>query len=465
MQLRFSPIRSRYGLLALTVLAVSILASHAEAQGWLADRQRTEGPGLRVGDFEVHPGLGVELGYDSNLYYTSEDPAPGLPRRYESAILRVTPHLFISTLGPARQAEGEGRPVARTQPIAFRAGITASYYEFFADERRRNVSLGAGLNLTVAPSPIFSIVIADEFARSIRPFTENTFETSTARDQNTASIHLVFNTEGNMFQVRTGYRFGLDYFEGASFRYGSSMTHTVEMQETFRFLPQTGIVHDMSVAYRDYFEAGTRPSTAVFDSTTVMTRIGLNGAITPEISLLGMVGYAAGFFDSNIAGYDQDFESVVAQAQLSWQIAPNVRTHLGYQRSFQPSFVGNYSSQDRGFLGAQMMFGGQFLLGIEGGVAYVDFGQIVAPCTDRTSAACMGPTPIGSTLNREDIRVDASLFGEYRFTEWLGVNGAISYVGDFTDFRYSVAIGPMTSVLDPAGYHKVEMWLGVRVFY
>ena len=69
-----------------------------------------------------------------------------------------------------------------------------------------------------------------------------------------------------------------------------------------------------------------------------------------------------------------------------------------------------------------------------------------------------------SEEGHHDVRVDASLFAEYRFTEWLAINGTVAYTGDFTDFQYTVPV-MMTSILDPAGYNKVELWLDVRVFY
>jgi hypothetical protein len=454
---------------ACFVLVASIFGATgaARAQGWLADRQRTEGPGIRLGDFELHPGIGVELGYDSNVYYTADNPAPGLPQRVESAILRVTPHLLVSTEGAQRQAEGESSGQTAALPdVTFRGGLWASYYEFFADERRRNLSLDAGIRVNFLPGRAVSFSIYDDFSRSIRPFVENFLDNSTARDQNSAGLDVTFSTHGNVFQVRTGYRFQLDYFEGASFQYGNNGTHTITLQETFRFLPQTGIVHDTQVAYRDYFNPDVSPVSEVHDGLTVTSRLGINGAITPEISLLAMFGYSAGWFFSDLPGYDQDYDSVVAQAQLAWAITQGVQLSIGYTRTFVPSFIGNYSSQDRGYAQFQMLFGGSFLLGIGAGVAYVDFGQVIgAPSPTCPNPCALGVNAAGvDTFERTDVRVDASLFAEYRFTDWLGVNGTVSYLGDFTDFRYKVA--PLGSgVFDPAGYNKFEAWFGVRVFY
>ena len=63
----------------------------AHAQYWLQDRAATEGRGIRTGNFELHPGVGAELGYDSNVFYLpSSRTTPALR-------LRVTPSFSIST--------------------------------------------------------------------------------------------------------------------------------------------------------------------------------------------------------------------------------------------------------------------------------------------------------------------------------------------------------------------------------
>jgi hypothetical protein len=448
---------------AAIVAMVSIAPTLASAQAWLEDRDRAEGPGFRVGDFELHPGLGVELGYDSNVYYTSDNPSPLLPQRMESAILRVTPHLLVSSLGAQRRQEGQDQ--GGTPPdVTFRGGLSASYYEFFADETRRNVSLDLGLNLSILQGRPVSFSIFNELSRSIRPFSENTSQTSYARIREDAGVTVQFSTPGNIVQVGAGYQFGLDFFEGQDFAYASSFNHTITLTESFRFLPQTAVVHSTSVTIRDYFqppsptEAG-RP--ALLDSVRVNSTLGVNGAITNEISFLLQGGYGAGFFDAR-GTYDQDFDSLTARAQLRWRPVESFRMALGYDRSFEPSFVGNYYSQDRGYLNGQLLLGGAFLLGAEASIGYYDFGQIVG---------ADGVTPIGRvagvpSTERNDIRFIGSLFAEYRFTDWLGVNGTFRYTGSFTDFQYDVPVGMTgTTVLDPAQYNKIELWLGVRVFY
>ena len=77
--------RLTYPLAAVTVCSTLLLSASAgaqysresnewpqdrgltERQRWLVDRQYREGAGFRVGDFELHPGIGADFGYDSNF--------------------------------------------------------------------------------------------------------------------------------------------------------------------------------------------------------------------------------------------------------------------------------------------------------------------------------------------------------------------------------------------------------------
>ncbi len=430
--------------------ALTGVPADAEAQAWLGDRQRTEGPGFRLGDFELHPGIGAEIGYDSNLYMSADaGPQP----RVETGVLRVTPHLVFSTIGEERRESGESADGSGSSAptVTFRGGLSASYNEFFAAPSRRNVAIDASLRLNVLPERPFSFSLFNNFSRAVRPFTEDGVD-STARDSNEAGVDFNFQTTGGIFQVGLGYAFGLQFFEGASFQYGNSFTHRIHLTESFSFLPSTAVVQDNQFEYTDYSGATADSPTLLADSARIRTRVGLNGAITEAISLTGMVGYAAGFFYNTSATYAQEYDSLVVTVEGRWQINPDIRLSVGYDRDFYAAFLGNYYSRDRGYLSFQALVAGAFLLGVEGDVGYLDYGVVVSP----TGA------PVGDRASREDIRVTGRLFAEYRFTDWLGLNLAANYMGNFTDFQYL----PMGGIpLDPASYNRFELTGGVRVFY
>lgn len=430
---------------------VLVAPSAAQAQS------RTEGPGFRLGDFELHPGLAAEVGWDSNLYYTEDNPPAGRGR-VDSGILRVTPHISISTISQQRRTEGADHDAANSSPptVTFRGDLAASYYEFFAAPERRNLDINGGLRLNVLPERPFGFSIYDYLNRSVRPFTENFAPTSAARIGNRAGVDLNFQTDGSVLQFRLNYEFGLDFFEGDQFQFGNSFNHHIGLQQTFRFLPQTAIVQDTSVDITDYYNTrvgGAQPVN-VSDNVRLQTRIGLNGAITNNVSLQGMIGYAAGFFSDPLPGYAQDYDSIVGQIEARWQISEQSRLAIGYDRGFFASFVGNYYSRDRGYLNFSANINNQVLLGADAEVSYLDFGTIIGP----------DGMPFGSNNGRrEDIRLGIGATGEYRFTDWLAVTLNARYTGNFTDYAYPIDL--TVGIMDPAQFNKFEVFGGLRIFY
>ena len=100
--------------LAPAIVAVVLLASSAaRAQGsdspvWLKDRQYSQGAGVLAGDFELHPSIAGEAGYDSNWFLRSSatnvafaNSAPAAPV-VGALEFRITPSLYLSTLSAQR---------------------------------------------------------------------------------------------------------------------------------------------------------------------------------------------------------------------------------------------------------------------------------------------------------------------------------------------------------------------------
>src|SRR5687768_7246022 len=123
-------------LSAICVLSAAVFCSaHAVAQSqpWLGDRRFGGGIGVRAGNFELHPGIAGEVGYDSNFYQSSGRVTPAgqtvlVPPEFQATApgggalggvgffnepsvgvlrFRVTPSLSLKTLGPQR-TEGDG---------------------------------------------------------------------------------------------------------------------------------------------------------------------------------------------------------------------------------------------------------------------------------------------------------------------------------------------------------------------
>lgn len=425
-------------LVALAAFTCWAAPATSFAQGWLEDRDRAEGPGFRAGDLEIHPGIGAEIGYDSNVFLSSNDvvdPAQG------SAILRVTPHLFLSTLSGERM---DGSPAGL---IDFRTGLSASLYHYFSTDQSTNVSLNTDLQLGINRGRPIALILFGDYRRTIRPFTEDgAIDDDYTRDQINAGGRVEMQTKGGVLKGHVGYTLRLDFFEGLSFQFANSVRHEVQGGVAYSFLPSTALLYDANMVIHGYTSDRSSP-TELSNNVRVRSRVGINGAITESFSFLAMVGYSAGFYEQG-----DDFDTVVAQLQATFRLMHNLSLKVGYDRDAFRSFVGGFYYRDRLSVGLSTNISGALLIGLNLQAAHYDFGQ--------TFTDGLGGT-VGNTFERKDWRLGANLFTEYRFTNYLGVNARLEYTGRFTDYEYMTA-GP---VLDPAAYNRFTAWLGVRVFY
>jgi hypothetical protein len=162
-----------------------------------------------------------------------------------------------------------------------------------------------------------------------------------------------------------------------------------------------------------------------------------------------MIGYKAGFYQ-----LASDFDGVIARLDTRWRPRPTISLNSGYDRDIRPSFIGNFTTVNRLYVNARFTLAGALLFGVKTWVSFDKSGPALTPDDP--------PQLLGNQLNREDIRVYAGIFGEYRFKAWLALFVEVGYLADFTDFQYLGA----DPLLDPAaGYQRFDAWLGLRVFY
>jgi hypothetical protein len=439
--------------IAFAVLAVGIGISgtaFAQEQVWLKDRRYAEGIGIRTGDLEIHPGLAGEFGYDSNYFLrdsTHEQPV------IDTLRLRLTGSLSVSTISPQRrEAEGGGEP----PKVTFRAGVAASYSEFFATKsqyvdalrEQRHVGATGTLQLTILPQkPVGGDMYAD-FVRVPQPSNNPDFNFNRFTTRFGGGI--TWAPGGGMFDWRFGYQYTLTYFEQDTFRNLGNHTNEVNTRGRWRFLPRTAFLYDASVGFvrNDYSTPGQ------LNSDPVRARVGVNGLVTSSFALLAMVGWGASFYQP-VPGAPQ-FDSVLAQAELKWFITPNPgldptgagltlsSVALGFTRDFYNSYLGTFYTRNRGYANLSTFFSQRMLLVIDGGVALLAYPNVL-------NAANVVIQPSFTTT-----LLDATLFGEYRFTDSFGLNTTISYAANLAD---DIRIAD-----DFLSWNRFQAFLGVRWF-
>jgi hypothetical protein len=429
----------------VVILGAALSPATASAQGYSADRAAKEGPGFKAGRLVLHPGLSLEGGYDSNVFLENTNEE-------DSFILRLEGYLDVATEGTERQSQGEmGK--AEPQKIQFRGGLGVQYYHYFIDRVPDNVGADAHVDFSYNPSRVFSLQVRDIFRRTVRPFSDpNTMQGSTisyGRNHNTATLDLVGRSKSQVLEGRLGYTNALEFFDADIYGYGNNMTHRVPALLSWLFFPTSALVYTFEYANQQFQnpdQIATSP-TLLSDNNRVSNMMGYNGAITERFSLTAMIGYAAGFY--NIG---EDYDGVIARIDTRWRPRPTVSLIAGYDRDVRPSFIGNFTTVNRLYANARFTLDGALQLGIKTWVSFDKSGLALSP----------DGTLLGNQTHREDIRLYAGIFGEYRFTAWLALFGEVGYLADFTDFQYVGA----PSLLDPAAdYQRFEAWVGLRVFY
>lgn len=437
--------RLELALAFVAILNAASVPATAGAQGFSDDRAAGEGPGFKAGRLVLHPGLSLEGGYDSNVFLQDVNEE-------DSFVLRLVGYLDVATEGSERQSQGESNK-AEPQKIQFRGGLGAQYYHYFIDRIPDNVGADAHIDFSYNPSKVFSLQVRDIFRRTVRPFSDpNTVQGATVsygHNSNSATLDLVGRSKSQVLEGRVGYTNAIQFFDASIYQYGNSMTHRVPVSLSWKFFPTSALVYTFDYA-RQQFQNPDQilaSSTLLSNNNRISNLIGYNGAITERFSLTAMIGYAAGVYDVG-----DDYDGVIARLDTRWRPRPTITLIAGFDRDYRPSFIGNYTLMNRLYANVRFALGGAFQLGVRTWVSFDESGLAMSP----------DGTLLGNQPNRDDIRVYAGIFGEYRFKAWLALFAEVGYLADFTDFQY-LGVDPL---LDPsANYQRFDAWLGLRVFY
>lgn len=439
-------------LIAILTCQTTGPAQASDESLWLRDRKYREGQGFRVGDFELHPGIGAEFGYDSNYFRRASDEDP-----IGSLRLRISPSFSVATLGPQRR--GDGPPPS----VDFRADIRATYHEFFPVsgseegqarlQEQRNVGGEVNLALDILPQRTWSGFIGGGLGRTVRPTDEGDLTASFNRLLPYAKAELVWTPNSGLLDWRLGYDFEGTFFESGAFSDLNHFENTISTLGRWRFLPRTALIYDLSLSFISYPSGMFKTS-----SHPLRTRLGVNGLITNSFNLLAMVGWGASFYSGDPAAV-QDFDSVIGQLEAKWYLTANQAADpmksnsvpsyisLGFVREFQDSYLGTYLERDRGYAKFAYLISGVFLIAVQGGAGAVLFPNIHQPAQADAWT---------------DVRADAELLAEYRVKDWLGISADVAWTGYFSGTRLALINYP--GMQDNLAYQNVRAFLGVRWF-
>ncbi|HEU4410509.1 MAG TPA: hypothetical protein VFS43_34965 [Polyangiaceae bacterium] len=428
------------GFSALGVLFGVTTKAEAQEQPWLRDRRYTDGSGVPVGDFVLHPGIAAELGYDSNILLrsgTANEPRVDVMR------LTITPHIQFNNQLPAAEGAGGNAVQPRKPTYNLSGNVAVSYNEFFklssGDEdlpRHRNLGLLAGLRFAIAPYGKLGGEVHGDIVRTIQPSNLGdpsiTFNRTTPR----AGGSVIWRPGGGLFEWNVvGYDFAYTWFEDEPYNVLSNTFHQFYSRGNWRFRPRTALVFDSTVGLYRYREQTERP-----DGDIVRARIGLNGLVTNYFGFTLIGGWGSTFYQTKAPGDPgQDFDTFIGQAEARFYLANPPREAgvddgrpprpglfpstiaVGYTRDFAQSYVSNFYQRDRGYVSLQYFFNGVVLGSLTGGVARNSFPDsyhldarppttaFVATSFDLTAFAEYRPVPnVGINLTGSFLRFDSN---------------------------------------------------------
>jgi hypothetical protein len=373
--------------------------------------------------------------------------------------------------------------VLQPPSVAFHAGVSATYREFIGltnntstpsndISQQRNIGVSSDARLDILPErPVGGSVYAS-YGRVIQPnVTTADPDQSFTYDTITAGAELNFRPGSGTLNWVFGYRFQDSIFETSTGTPYDNYAHRAYTRGTWRFRPRTSLIYDASVDYMTYTNAAEAVPVLLVQSTPVRIRFGINGLITDRFAAEATAGWGASFFSVNFPAEPQ-YDSVIAHAELKWFLSasPGIAKAslmslslssiaIGYDRNFQSTYLGSFFGTDRGYLKFSYFFAGRALVSLEGGASAIEYPELFwSDFTPRHNPFT-------------DVRVDATLFSEYRFTDTVGLNVTLRYTANISSQQLQLdEVAPTGLTVNSApnlfdmNWNRFEAYLGLRWF-
>lgn len=443
-------------------------ASAQTQQPWLADRRYGEGVGVLSGNLELHPGVALEGGYDSNFFQAAgNDPDPRLNEPIVPvARLRLTPSLSLRTLGPERRAE-DG-PDAAPPKANFELGTALRIDRLFALEGPEGTAADStlfggdiGAEVEVGPGEPVGTLIGGSFSRVAHPTNDpSAFGAELDRNRYGGHLDVRWRPGGGILSWSVGYAGSVTQFDNEDYALDRA-EHGFRTLGRYRFLPKTSLLYEGEVGFVSQLHRESRLGNAA----PISSQLGINGLVTTRLSALVMAGFKAMFFERTDSGALDDFDGVIGRGEVTWYIgaaAPGTdgpedrglsRIRLGLHRDVLPGGIGNYYELNRAFLEFTMSALGVVVVTAKGGYS------LVIHSTPRDAAGQPLAASGGDVLEN---RIDAGLYAEYRLLPTVALLGNLEYTASQPD-NY-VIVDTRRLLQDNLKYSRVTALLGARWF-
>lgn len=391
----------------------------------LAQDAAIQGEGYQVGERSVvHPSVGAQTGYASNIFY-DDDNTIG------AGLLRIVGQLSLEPLD-----DKNGRPA----DFKYSAGLRLEYQEFLSGNTnvtsQRNLGIGADLLLGLKAASEFPITFEDHFIRTNRP---TNFESAStlSRDINSFKAGIAYVPAGRNIAGRLHYTNKIDIFENdSSANFASRLLNEVKLGVDWQFLPITRFFAEASYG----LNSGIATNSTKVSSSPMRGIAGAASAITESITLRAHGGYALGSYSAG-----PSYSSFIYHLEGGYRYSPVGRARLIFDRNFSDSinanFYGDYMAKFA--LDQQVQ---RVLVEADAAVRLRSYGGV--------------PSLIGPTASRDDLILSAGIRGSLELRSWVMLEATYRTQIVETDF-----VAMTDGQADDPGYATHQILVGANAAF
>jgi hypothetical protein len=333
--------------------------------------------GLSGGGFLFLPTLKLGYGYDSNVFL--EDSMAGQEEPNGSQLVDIRPGIELKNRNRDNLS------------LDFRGGGLVRQYLTGNDVVSEHGDIGGDVGLRVGflESGPLSLRVKERFQRVLE---RRTFETTRKfnRHVNDVGAGMTFQPGGRALQLNLDYSFVADLMTDTSADWGDLIFHDVMLQGSWKFFPFTALVLEANWQYRDYLMESRGFYGELTDNFPLRIRAGVNGFITPKLSVLGLIGYGNSFHEvrpmsaaeaaapaaQQTPNANDSFNMVLGEVRVSFKPTETTILQASYRYDFQDSVFTNYAAYHKLVANFQQRLFGRFDLVVDVGYFDVFFSQI-----------------------------------------------------------------------------------------
>ncbi len=383
------------------MVACLLLAAKAEAAPAFMPRAQ-DGDGIKVGKrSRFHPGFGIGVGMDSNVFYEDKSEGPAV-----AAYMVASGWASIGNRGV--QGGVLDSPADRTdRKIDYSIGLILGFRQFL--DRRSEIlkqsrfSLGADVHLIVLPGRKFSLQIDDTFYRLAEPRDIQARETlNFNRLTNDGRLGLVVRPGGGRVALTAGYLNQLLYFENKDSQVNRSnrVGNGALAEIKWRFFPTSAVYARYSMLYTYYFSCCVDPGTGRNeDNYAHRIEGGYRGQLGKRVVLGAMFGWGLAYYRQDPNG--PNFSGPIAHLYLDVFPTMRTRVHVSGERTFRDALFGNFFVDYVARLLVSHQFKWRMIASLGTGVIFREYRGIPEPGVEDVNVASYDGAARGGTARRD----------------------------------------------------------------